>query len=195
MKLSDVYNPDGLKQRFDAKVDRSSHPQGCWTWTASTNDDGYGWIGVTLISLGKGVVRHAHRVAYMLEHGEVPDDRKVLHGCDNPSCVNPDHLFLGTQQDNIADMVAKGRQSGTKPGQSREGWGYKLGSEHRDAKLTEEDVLSIRSRYAAGQRTQGQLAEEYGVVQTAISNIVRGKLWQHVGGPITNTGRGANWRR
>lgn len=97
-----------LEERFWSKVNQSDE---CWTWTASKDDKGYGKIGLP----GRKGWGFAHRVSYSLEHGvELTPDQKVLHRCDNPPCVRPDHLFLGTAADNAADMVAKGRSRGQK---------------------------------------------------------------------------------
>jgi len=99
-----------------------------------------------------------------LTNGPIPDGMQVLHRCDNPPCCNPAHLFLGTQADNIADMIAK-RRGGAVSGEA-----------HYRAKLTADQVSAIRARYAAGE-TQVALAREFGVSQTNISRIVRGTTW------------------
>lgn len=92
--------PKTIEDRFWAKVDRGD---GCWRWTAGCDSSGYGSLktGQTKVS--------AHRLSWQLHHGPVPPGQNVLHRCDNPRCVRPSHLFLGTQADNIADMLAKGR--------------------------------------------------------------------------------------
>ncbi len=134
----------------------------CWEWTAcKVNAYGYGAFRVN------GKTLRSHRVAYELIFGETPEKMKVLHKCDNPKCCNPSHLFLGTQINNIQDMVSKGRQKGA-PGERR-----------RNHKLTTSQVQSIREQYAAGGITYQQLADKFGVVSRHVSDIVRGKKWKH----------------
>jgi len=133
---------------------------GCFLWTGTTTG-GYGRV-----RRGKRT-HYAHRVAYELLVGPIPEGVCVLHRCDTPPCVNPAHLFLGTIADNNQDMVQKGRGIA------------KSGEQHCRARLTEDDVLAIRARAAAGE-TQRPLAREYGVDQATISNIVTRKSWKHV---------------
>ena len=113
----------------------------------------------------------AHRLSYTIFVGDIPDGMLVLHSCDNPACINPEHLFLGTQSDNIMDALKKKRY--------KSNWPHRKGSDNPWAKTTEADVLSIRSEYAAGAR-QVDLASKYGLHQTTISDIVRRKIWKHV---------------
>lgn len=133
------------RARFEAKLMPIPYA-GCHLWTACTHPGGYGSFKLA------GQALKAHRVAYEIAHGPIPNGLHVLHRCDVRSCCNPDHLFLGTRADNMADMVAKGRQS---------------------RKLTDSDVREIRARYAAGGISQEALAEAYGVGQVAISKRVR----------------------
>lgn len=109
-----------------------------------------------------------HRLTWINTNGPIPKGMCVLHTCDNPPCVNLDHLFLGTQADNIADMVAKGRQRGA-PGSSN---GF--------AKLTEGQVVAIKERLAQGESGRN-IANDYPVQETTISHIKTGRMWSQVG--------------
>jgi hypothetical protein len=115
----------------------------------------------------RGVEYHAHRVSWELANGPIPEGLLVCHRCDNPPCVNPAHLFLGTQADNLADRDAKGRAV------------YRRGSKNGAAKLTEESVRHIRRRLKEGE-LQKTLAAEYGVSQSLIAQIRKGQVWGHV---------------
>ena len=132
---------------------------GCFLWTGTTTGGGYGRV-----RRGKRT-HYAHRVAYELFVGPIPGGMNVLHRCDTPACVNPDHLFLGTPADRVRNRDEKGRAA--------------AGEQHFRARLTEDDVRTIRARAAAGE-TQRPLAREYGVDQATISNIVTRKSWKHV---------------
>ncbi len=148
--------PVEMSRRFWPKVRKGD---GCWEWTASKHPDGYGQFGV-----GHGRA-WAHRVAWELCVGPIPAGMVVMHTCDNPGCVRPDHLRIGTQLDNIADMVAKGRSCvGARNGQSR---------------LTAPDVKRIRELVAGGQ-SQASVARAYSVSAAAVYLIVHGKNWRHV---------------
>lgn len=157
-----------LAERFWEKVDK----QGpviyddigpCWLWKAATNNKGYGWIRYA------GRMHNAHRISWLLSHGELPS-LHVLHKCDNPTCVNPKHLFLGTNADNVADKVSKGRAK----------LFARKGEQQHNAKLTNKKVIQIRSLYSRGKTTQADLANQFRVQQTNISRIVRGIGWAHV---------------
>lgn len=144
---------------------------GCWIFTGATNNFGYGIVG--LGSRGQPNDR-AHRITYRHFRGEIPDGMFVCHTCDVPSCCNPDHLFLGTNQDNVNDMIKKKRNS--KPPRNP----HVVGSVHPGAKLTEQQVLVIRDTYRKGVASQQDLANMYGVVRQTISKIVNNKRFKHV---------------
>ena len=146
--------------RFWQLVDKSAGDDACWTWQGNTEDNGYGLFRWNRRNHG------AHRIAYMLTHGAMPVGLNVCHSCDNPPCVNPAHLFLGTHTDNMADKTAKERMA--------------RGESHGCAKLTEDDVRAIRSRYQFRKVTYKQLAAEYGVVPYTILEIVQRKSWTHI---------------
>lgn len=145
-----------LNERFFQKVQVT---QGCWNWLGKKKK-GYG-----LLYVGEGKDRFAHRISYQIHFGELPDDMCVCHACDNPACVNPGHLFLGTHADNCADKVAKDRHA------KRE----EIGT----AVLTSDCVDDIRRVYVKGSRDFGtpSLAKKYGISTTQVWNIVNNKRW------------------
>jgi hypothetical protein len=116
----------------------------------------------------------AHRVSWILHHGSIPDGMSVCHRCDTPACVRPDHLFLGTQLDNMRDSTRKRRN-----GKYRYPNNFHKGSQCWKAVLTDEDVRAIRSRLASG-AGQHQLAREYGVAPPTINRIAKRVTWKHV---------------
>jgi hypothetical protein len=163
--------------RFWSKVDKSDNADACWVWIAGTSKAGYGRFSWHYRNM------HAHRIGYELSVGEIPDGLWVLHSCDNPRCVNPSHLFLGTRQDNIDDMNNKGRGvrlSGEQHGMRAHPERAARGSLHGRAKLTESDVLLIRQRFAAGGVSQAQLAREAGIGATTMFHILARHTWQHI---------------
>jgi hypothetical protein len=157
-----------LEEHFWASVRKTNT---CWEWVGNIKKNGYGRIGSGLKD-GEYLV---HRYSYELHYGSIPEGMLVCHKCDNRKCVRPDHLFLGTHADNMADMIAKGR--GRYPGASGE-----ANHKHR---FTQEQVLSIRSEYIPRKMGITALAKKYGVSYNAIDNIVKGKMWKHL--PPDNT--------
>jgi hypothetical protein len=137
---------------------KTSKTDGCWLWTGATTPFGHGVIRV------EGKNQYAHRYSWELHNGFIPDGLNICHKCDIPPCVNPDHLFLGTQKNNIDDMYVKNRAS--------------IGILHGQAILTEEQVLEIRRMQ--GIITQRELAAAYGVTRAAISGIHTRRLWKHI---------------
>lgn len=152
--------------RFWRKVDRRGEDE-CWLWTGGTRGKGYGAFHPGSKRDGTHRNEDAHRYSYLLHHGLVPPGLNVCHTCDNPPCVNPSHLFLGTTQENAQDMVKKNR------------WavGIQCGELSHSAKLTLAQVEEIKYRYAGGEK-QASLAAAFGVRQTTISRIVRGETWK-----------------
>lgn len=150
-----------ILQRFLDKV----HPEpnsGCWLWTGSAHSFGYGFFHM------EGKTQRAHRVSFQLHCGPIESGMCVLHECDNPYCVNPDHLRLGTQADNVHDCVKKGRAS------------YPLsGPAPRCLKLTAEKVREIRQKRNDGATTK-QLAVAYNVDRSMIRRICKGVVWKNV---------------
>ena len=144
-----------VAERFWAKVRKTPT---CWIWTAAL-DDGYGqfWYDGRMV--------RAHRFAYELVIVPIPDGLEPDHLCENTACVNPDHLFLGTNADNIQDMVNKGRAQ--------------RGESHTQAIFTDDDVRNIRKLHAAGV-SQSELGRRYGTHAATISKITRRKTWKHV---------------
>lgn len=161
-----------LTDRFWAKVDRRGQDD-CWLWAASRRK-GYGTMWVN------GQMAKAHRLSWELHNGPIPEGDGyhgtcVLHRCDVRSCVNPAHLFLGTNADNIADCVNKGRQSrGDKHGAAFRG------EKNGRAKLTEKKVLRIRVLYAQGGMTQERLGKLFHVGRATIGYIVQRETWTHI---------------
>jgi predicted XRE-type DNA-binding protein len=133
---------------------------GCWIWNGCKVHDGYGQFGVNR------KMTLTHRLSYMIHVGPIPEGLFVCHKCDNPPCCNPDHLWLGTKAQNMADCVKKNRNA--------------KGESQGNAKLTAEQVLEIRARYATRNIFQRRLAKEYGVSQIEISRIIRGEKWSHI---------------
>ena len=151
-----------LSERFWEKVAVGDESD-CWLWTAFRNRKGYGMIGS-----GAGHIL-AHRASWEIHHGPVPPGGVVCHRCDTPPCVNPSHLFVGTQRDNIADMVAKGRQRGD----------HRPGSACPTATLTESQAAEVKRRALAGEK-QRALAAEFSIKQATVSNIKTGRTWGHL---------------
>lgn len=164
--MARVYTRAPVSDRFMSKV--SPEPNtGCWLWTGATNRTGYGKMYVSTRSRPTT----AHRVSWSLVNGPIPAGMNVCHRCDNPLCVNPAHLFLGTQADNLNDMVRKGRRSFRAPPPVR-------GEARTDSKLTDAAVREIRR--CAGAVTHRILAERFRVSPSAVGLVLSGKTWRHV---------------
>lgn len=160
-----------IAERFWAKVDMTAGETGCWLWTGATQRWGYGVLQRG--GRGKGLVA-AHRLAYELCLGTVPEGLCVLHRCDTPACVNPAHLFLGTLADNSQDMAGKGRC-----GRQRYPQIYPRGERIAQSKLTEAQVKNIRIEAAQGE-SQRTIARRYDVAQSTIGEILLRRTWRWV---------------
>lgn len=148
-----------LEQRFWSKVRIPDDQDACWLWAAGFDRKGYGTFWVDGRDVG------AHRVAWELTNGAIPDGLWVLHGCDNPACVNPAHLWLGTSDDNVQDRNQKGRTA--------------AGESNARHKLNEEEVLAIRMNYRGG-KSITELADEHCMSYCAIYMIVNYLSWRHL---------------
>ena len=147
-----------FEDRFWEKVDKRG-PDECWEWTASTNSKGYGRL-----SSGRGVYLKAHRTAFVLSCGPIPEDLNVLHTCDNPPCCNPKHLFLGTFKDNTHDMIRKGR--GSPPP-------HTYGELHHNAKF---DAATAR-KIIEDERTLKAIAADHGISWMTVFRLKHGQTW------------------
>lgn len=147
-----------IEQRFWAKVNKGDGT-GCWLWMGYLTDFGYG----TFSPMHGGHIL-AHRWSYELAFGDIPEGLCVLHRCDVPACIRPDHLWVGTKADNSRDMATKGRST--------------FGERHFHAKLTWDQVQDIRTRYSAGGITKSDLARRFGVSPTTIASIIIARRWR-----------------
>jgi hypothetical protein len=146
---------EGLAARFEQKA-----PDDCWPWKGYKNTYGYGQF------FHGGRYRPAHRAMFEFKNGPIPQGLFVLHRCDNPICVNPAHLFLGTQLDNMTDCIAKDRNN--------------RGERNGQHKLTEEMVLEIRRLYDLGQEGYMKLGQRLGIPSSTIRNVIKRKRWKHL---------------
>jgi len=152
----------GVEKRFWRYVAKGQPVDSCWLWAGARQPKGYGTLNVE----GKSV--KAHRLSYELHHGPIPKGLHVLHRCDNPPCVNPAHLWAGTNMENIADKMAKGREPNLK------------GEKHPLAMLTEADVKQIRALHAAGGLNYAQIGARFGVEKHVVGMVIRRETWRHV---------------
>lgn len=158
-------SPEEQVKRFWARVTQAPAPA-CWLWTGAQQRKGYGRVAFL------GRIWGAHRLAWFLSFGDIPDRKQVCHRCDNPPCCNPDHLFLGSNSDNVQDMLQKGRfVVGRRP----------MGSMNRASKLREADIAAIRANGELTFAEARNVARQYGVTPQNIMNIVKRRSWRHVG--------------
>src|SRR3990167_3067084 len=159
-------------ERFWSKVEKT---EDCWTWTGLRNRGGYGVFRID------GRNKLAHRISYELFMGPFDGSLFVCHHCDNPSCVRPGNLFLGTNIDNMRDMTEKGRYPrGNNHYMHRNPSLAARGEKHGMAKLTDGDVISIRETYELQKTPMGILSQRFGVSKRMIRNIISGRNWRHL---------------
>lgn len=151
---------DQISKKFWARVDCSGE---CWLWKKGKRTGPNGGYGILKVNCERV---DAHRLAFQLAYGPIPDGLYVCHHCDNPPCVRPDHLFLGTHQDNMDDMRRKGRNSGY----------AQSGTKNANAKLNEEAVRAIRWLCAHGV-IHPRIAKVYRVYTTTITDVIKGRTW------------------
>jgi len=145
---------------------------GCWEWEGSRGPSGYGSVRVD------GRSEYVHRHAWVLRYGPIPDTLHVLHRCDNPPCINPAHLFLGTNRDNVEDMCRKSRQAkGDRQGSRVHPETRACGEKNGRAKLTRDQVEEIRRDYLSRKSSQREIARRHGISQPTVSEIVNFRNW------------------
>jgi len=161
-----------VTERFWNRVDKLAD-KSCWLWLGPKTPTGYGRMRAF------GQDTYAHRVSWVLYNGNIPKNLSVLHYCDNTSCVNPKHLWIGTQDDNLKDMVKKGRSyKGPRHWVYASPEKHARGEKHWWAKLNKSQIVKIRKRYRKGGITQKQLAAEYHVAPSTIGAIVNHVNWK-----------------
>lgn len=181
----EFYSPNqSVRHRVNRILSTFADPDACWLWPMSCQKAGYGQLSTS--EDGKRECHYAHRVSYLLVNGPIAKGLHICHKCDNPPCINPHHLFIGTAQDNALDCAAKGRNSrGKKFPVGDQHWTRRnreklenmmLGENHFASKLTVEDVRHIR----ASPETGVIMAERYGVTTSTISSIRRYYTWKNV---------------
>jgi LysM repeat protein len=169
-------------ERLWSKITKAQDANSCWPWTGPVGTRGYGLLTVA------SKTKQAHRLVWEEQHGAISDGMVICHKCDNPNCCNPNHLFIGTQKDNLADCRAKGRfPAGPRHGLALHPERRARGSKVSTAKLTERDIPEIYHAKVAGDSIYA-IAERYGVSASTIHLVCKGKTWRHAN---LSTGGGA----
>jgi hypothetical protein len=160
LKANSMTRVRGFKNRLEYYTVRDTNPKGCWLWAMAVNAKGYGVCSEGLV----------HRASYKMAFGDIPAGKYVLHRCDVRRCCNPEHLYVGTQKDNMRDMLERKRLG------SR---GQPKGQRHAKAKLTDALVMLMRAMAKAGETTD-VLADRFKISQTQVRRVVAGRQWGHL---------------
>ena len=169
--------PELTPERLEKFWQRVCKTDNCWLWLGQKSKKGYGAFYIIRTSSakeGNKFLRLAHRVAYKINAGTDPGLLCVLHHCDNPACVNPEHLFLGTKGDNNRDRHEKGRTKLNPQGN------HAVGAANGKVKLTEQQVRKIRNEYSGKYGEIAELARAHGVHHSTVWAILKGKWWTHI---------------
>lgn len=153
-----------IHDRFYEKISIPDDIDKCWEWIGAINKSGYGNMNIN------GKTTSSHRISWQINFGEIPKGLYVCHHCDNRKCVNPSHLFLGTNDDNMKDMKMKGRGKGK----------YQFGETNSMSKLTSKEVIEIRELYASGKYTLLKIANKYNISFQHVSDLIHRKRWAHI---------------
>jgi plasmid maintenance system antidote protein VapI len=149
-------------------------PDECWEWTGALTAAGYGLLTI------RGKNHLAHRLAWELTNGPIPEGKHICHKCDNPACCNPSHLWAGSARDNVRDAAKKGR--------------LMHGEGHVFSKLTDEDIPRIHELANDSNVSRREIAEQFGVTRATITDVIYGRTWKHipVNRTVVNRGRGVH---
>jgi len=147
----------GKRTEFDPQ-------SGCIEWQGATTTHGYGQLSMN------GEIFYTHRLSYEIYKGEIEDGLQINHRCHNECCVNPEHLYMGTQQENVRDAVVEGEYVSN----------FGIGDEHFNSKLCEDDVIELRKLYSTGDYTYEELGRKFNVNENTVGEAIRGDTWSHV---------------
>lgn len=164
--IENITISDADVKRFFSKVAITANNEKCWLWRASTDRRGYGRFHITNNKKKFGM--RAPRISFFIANGIGTNGKLVCHSCDNPNCVNPKHLFLGTSLDNTQDMMNKGRNI------------FQLGSEHHNSIITEEVVLKIREYRKKTGYTYQKIADVFNIKKSHVTDIILKRRWAHI---------------
>jgi hypothetical protein len=156
---------DEAKEKLLSRSEKDPET-GCLVWQGAQSTFGHGHIVIN------GVQMLTHRLSYELHEEEIADGMQINHKCHNPACINPEHLYMGTQKENVNDAVEEGSYVSN----------FGVGEGHIHSKLCEQDVIEMREKYETGDYTHEELADEYGVGVNTAGEAIRGVTWSHVGG-------------